>query len=505
MERRRFVHLVGTGALGLSVVRPEEASAGPAPPGRGGPREGRAAPPSALLDDPLFEATARLVEAKRVQYGIPGVALAVHRGGRSWTRGFGLTSVDDPQPITPDTVFPIASISKTVVATAVMRLHDQGRLDVEAPVVEFLPDFRLSDAGATREVRIWHLLTHTPGWEGQLGTPDRGPATLEHFIETLRELPQLARPGEVWSYNNAGWGVAGRVLEVVTDSSIGEALDTLVFAPLGLHRATSSTGVAMSYRFAQPHRQEGNATRVIRPFALPANVAAGGCAMSVDSLIRYARFHLGDGTTPGGERLLSRESLEAIRTPRIRKNSSSDEMGLGWHLRTLDGVLTAQHGGTLGGHCLHVQLVPERDLCFAILTNHAEGWRLNEDVGAAILQEWEGVALAPGQATGGNRGGNERMTSHAAPLAEQPSLEEYAGLYLRPPVGDVLVQVEGTRLVVGAGDNRWGLTFWAPDMAHSTGPGAYPGLPVEFIRDDRGVVTWIRVNGRIARKKGTQP
>lgn len=488
MERRRFVHLVGAGALGLLVARPGEAASG--------------IPPSALLDDDLFESTARLVEAKRVQYGITGVALAVSRGSLTWTRGFGLTSVDDPQPITPDTVFPIASISKTVVATAVMRLHDQGRLDVEAPVAEFVPDFRVADAGATRDVRIWHLLTHTPGWEGQLGTPDRGPATLEHFITTLRDLPQLARPGEVWSYNNAGWGVAGRVVEVVMDLPIGEALDTLVFGPLGLPRATSSTGVAMSYRFAQPHRQEAGGARVIRPFALPANVAAGGCAMSVAELIRYARFHLGDGTAGDGERLLSRGSLDAMRTPRIRKNSSTDEMGLGWHLRTLNGVLTAQHGGTLGGHCLHVQLVPERDLCFAILTNHAEGWRLNEDVGASILREWEGLGLAPGQATGGNRGGNERMTSHAAPLDPQPPLEEYAGLYLRPPVGDVLVQVEGDRLVVGAGDNRWGLTFWAPDMAHSTGPGAYLGLPVEFIRDDRGVVTWIRVNGRIARKEG---
>lgn len=490
MQRRRFVQLVGSGALGMSVAAPREAAG---------------APPVPRVSSPLFEAAARLVEAKRVQYGIPGVALAVSRGGEHWTRGFGITSVDDPRAVTPDTVFPIASISKTVVATAVLRLQDQGRLDVEAPVVEILPDFRVADPRATREVRIWHLLTHTPGWEGQLGTPDRGPATLEHFIGTLRELPQLAPPGEVWSYNNAGWGVAGRVVEVVTGEPIGSALDTLVFRPLGLHRATSSTGVAMSYRFALPHRQEGNAARVVRPFALPANVAAGGCAMSVDSLIRYARFHLGDGTTDTGERLLSREWLEAMRSPRIRKNSSSDEMGLGWHLRTLEGVRTAQHGGTLAGHCLHVQLVPERDLAFAILTNHSEGWRLNEDVATSILQEWEGLSLAPGQTTGGNRGGNERMTSHAAPLPEQPPLEEYAGLYLRPPVGDVLVQVEGGRLVVGAGENRWGLTFWAPDMAHSTGPGAYPGLPVEFIRDAGGVVTWIRVNGRIARKEGTAP
>ena len=96
-----------------------------------------------------------------------------------------------------------------------MRLHDQGKLDVEGRVQDYLPEFALADTSAASELKIWHLLTHTPGFEGQLDTPDRGPATSAHFIETLRELPQLARPGKVWSYNNAGWGVAGRVVSTL--------------------------------------------------------------------------------------------------------------------------------------------------------------------------------------------------------------------------------------------------------------------------------------------------
>ena len=367
---------------------------------------------------------------------------------------------------------------------------------------EYLPDFQVANAAATRDVRVWHLMTHTPGWEGQLGTPDRGPATLANFIGTLRDLPQLARPGEVWAYNNAGWGVAGRVIEAVTDSSINEALDDLVFDPLGLDRAFSRTGEAMSYRFAAPHRERDGRTAVNHAFQLPANVAAGGCAMSIENLVRYAQFHLGDGTTATGERLLSRDSLVSMRTARIRKNSSTDEMGLGWHLRTLGGVLTAQHGGTLGGHCLHVQLVPARDLCFAILTNHRDGWKLNEDVATAILDKYEGLALAPGQRTGGNRGGNERMTLHAEPLSSQPALDEYVGDYHRPPVGDVAVRMQGGRLMVGSGESGYGLVFWAPDMTYSTGPGAFTGMAVEFIRDEGGSVTWVRVNGRIARREG---
>jgi CubicO group peptidase (beta-lactamase class C family) len=91
-------------------------------------------------------------------------------------------------------------------------------------------------------------------------------------------------------------------------------------------------------------------TGVIRPFQLPSNVAAGGAAMSLSSLLRYAEFHL------------SRESLAELRASRLVKNATTDEMGLGWQLRRLDGIWTAAHGGTLEGHCLHLQLVAERNL-----------------------------------------------------------------------------------------------------------------------------------------------
>ena len=110
--------------------------------------------------------------------------------------------------------------------------------------------------------------------------------------------------------------------------------------------------------------------------------------MSVDDLMRYAQFHLaGTGmveTADGAQQqLLSSASLLKMRTKRITKNSSEDMMGLGWHLRELPSggdegrVLTAQHGGSLGGHCLHIQLVPARDLCFCILTN--QGYRCISD------------------------------------------------------------------------------------------------------------------------------
>jgi CubicO group peptidase (beta-lactamase class C family) len=438
-----------------------------------------------------FEELARLITTKMAEHHIPGVAFGVIKAGRLTVRGFGVTNVEDPQPITPDTVFPIASISKTVVATAVMRLVEQGRVDLRAPVRRYLPDFRVLDDATTNGVSLWHLLTHTPGWEGQLTAADRGPETLSAFMETHRELPQLAPMGTVWSYNNAGFGVAARVIEVVTERTIHDALRELVFTPLGMTRSSSRTGDALTWRLALPHRQREGETQVIRPFTLSTNTGAGGVATSIANLLGYAAFHLGEHP---GDPVLSRASIEAMRTPQLRKNSTDDEMGIGWQLRRLNGVLTAAHGGTLGGHCLHLQLVPERRLAFSILTNHADGWRLIQDVERATLRLYEGLSLVPGQRIC-HRGVNEAMNAHAQPLSTQPPARDYIGTYRRPPMGNVEVREQGGSLMIG----NSAVVFYGPDVAYATS-GGYVGSPYEFIRTADGTVEWVRSNGRIAKR-----
>src|SRR5688572_1390606 len=115
--------------------------------------------------DPTFEQLAALVTQKMTEYNIPGVAFGMVKNGQLTLRGFGVTNIDNSQPMTPETVFPIASISKTVTATAIMRLVEQGKLDLAAPVRRYIPEFAVQDEAATRDVAIWHLLTHTAGWE----------------------------------------------------------------------------------------------------------------------------------------------------------------------------------------------------------------------------------------------------------------------------------------------------------------------------------------------------
>ena len=462
-----------------------------------------AATPGILAEpqvDPRFEELASLVTEKMEQYGVTGVAFGVVKEGEATLRGFGVTNVEDPQPITPDTIFPIASISKTVATTAMMRLVEQGMVDLEAPVVRYLPEFRVQDEEASREVLVLDLLMHTPGWEGQLSMEDRGSESLAYFVETMDRVPQLAPPGMVWSYNNAGFLVAGRVIEAVTEQSIHDALDALVLEPLGLSRAFTRVGDAVTYRFALGHRGRTGRTSVIRPFSLPA-LTAGGVAMSLQNILEYALFHLGDGRGHDGQQVLTRASLERMRTSQIKKIGTDDEMGIGWHLRTVGGVLTAAHGGTLGGHRLLLELVPERNLAFSILTNHSGGTQLIQDVERAVLRQYEGLSMNPGH-TVTNRGVGETVPNPRL-LAEQPDATPYIGVYRRPPLNTVWrVREQDGRLVVESGDGggRSYIGFYGPDRAVVTLDGGGFGQQVDFIRAPDGTVAWIRRGGRIASK-----
>src|SRR5262245_23190948 len=143
--------------------------------------------------DSKFDALASLVQQKMREHRVPGVALGIVDGQSVTIRGFGVTSVEDPLPVTDHTVFPIASISKTFAATAMMRLVEQGKVDLRAPVRKYLPDFRVQDDAAGRDVTVWHLLTHTSGWEGQVAGPERGDDTLRNFVATtMPSLMQVA-------------------------------------------------------------------------------------------------------------------------------------------------------------------------------------------------------------------------------------------------------------------------------------------------------------------------
>jgi hypothetical protein len=209
---------------------------------------------------------------------------------------------------------------------------------------------------------------------------------------------------------------------------------------------------------------------------------------------------MGDGTAANGERVLSRASLELMRTPQLQKQSTDDEIGLGWHLRRVGPLRVAAHGGTLGGHILLLEIVPERNFAIGILTNSSNGWRLIQDVEREALRAYHGATFAKNQAIA-HRGLVETLPN-VEPLGSQPDPKPYVGRYVRP-TNAVDVRVENGRLVVqdvpNGGDPRpvMPIAFFGPDRAVVT-DGIDRGQSIEFIRSIDGAVKWIRVVGRVA-------
>jgi hypothetical protein len=233
-------------------------------------------------------------------------------------------------------------------------------------------------------------------------------------------------------------------------------------------------------------------------------VTAGGVGICMTDLLAYARFHLGDGTSSQGERVLTRASLETMRTAQLRKQSMDDDIGLAWHLRTVGPIRTAAHGGTLGGHILLLELVAERNFAIGILTNASSGWRLIQDVERAALKSYHGATFATNQAIS-HRGLVETLPN-VEPLAAQPDPAPYVGRYLRP-MNAVVVRAEGHKVFVQVQPNNGNpqaempVSFYGADRAVVT-DGQDRGQSIEFIRDAAGQVNWIRVTGRVAGRCG---
>jgi CubicO group peptidase (beta-lactamase class C family) len=447
--------------------------------------------------DPKFDRVADAVQTQMKELGVPGVALGILADGQVRTRAFGVTSVDHPLPVTDDTLFQIGSISKTFTGTAIMRLVEQGRLRLDDPIRKHLPRFAVKDADASARATVRDTLTHMGGWEGDFfDDPSSGDDALERIVERMAKLEQTAKVGEMWGYNNAGFYAAGRIIEVVTGKPFERALKELVFDPIGIEQAYLFPADVMTRRFVVGHGSPKGVASVLTPWPVPrAANAAGGITTNVGSMLRYAAFHMGDGVSAAGTRVLSSSSLTQMRTAVVPKAGSDQEMGLTWHLSRAGGLAVAEHGGGTIGQISQLRLVPERRFALAIVTNSGRGSRLNTLVLREAMEAYFGVKSSR----------PSRMTVDAAALAE------YAGTYRRQ-FADVTVTVDGDALKLQVMPKMPSLDGKVPPQGPPQRLGFYEkdrllaldgpnaGEPGgEFVRDAGGRVSWLRT-GRIHRR-----
>src|SRR5262245_61897948 len=292
-----------------------------------------------------FERVGAVVRAAMARFGVPGVTLGVWQGGRALTAGFGVHNVEHPLTVGPTTRFRVASITKTFTASAVMRLVEQGRLDLDAPLRRFVPDLRLADPDATERATLRHCLNHYGGWTGDVFDDfGRGDDALAHYVAHMAGVPQLTPLGQVWSYNNAGFCLAGRAIELATGLAFEQAVRELLLDPLEMAATHFFAEDLVADQVAVGHVALDDGAHVMRPWLLPrAGHAMGGLVSCVDDLLRWARFHLGDGTSPGGVRLLRRETLDHMHAALAPAGSLADAIGVAFQTSHVAGVPVVGH------------------------------------------------------------------------------------------------------------------------------------------------------------------
>ena len=250
------------------------------------------------------------------KYKVPGAAIGVYSGGQVVDFAAGVLSHATGVAATTDSVFQIGSITKTWTGTLVMQLADEGLLDIDKPVVSYLPDFDLADSEAARTMTVRQLLNHTAGFEGDIFT-DTGTNDdcVEKYVATLATDPQLFAPGEMFSYNNAGYCVLGRIVEVLREKPFDQALRDHLFTPLGLTHAATDASSAILFRAAighLPNPQDPDGNPVPAPiynFAKSNAPAGSALAMRPRDLLAFAAMHLNNGAAADGTRVLSKESV----------------------------------------------------------------------------------------------------------------------------------------------------------------------------------------------------
>ena len=335
------------------------------------------------------------------KHGVVGASLAIRHADATAEAATGVLNLRTQQPVTPDSLFQIGSISKVWTATLVMQLVDEGLLDLDEPVVKHLPDFRVADPEVSRTVTPRQLLAHTSGIDGDLFLDTgRGYDNVEKYVAAMADLKQVHPQGATMSYCNSGFTLLGRLVEVLRGATWDAVLKERIFAPLGLVSAGTLPEEALLWGAAAGHvvPAPGQDPVVAPQWGIYRSAGPAGLIhCPARDVLAFARLHLDGGVTPDGTRVLSAESVAAMQEPQIEvpdPYTLGSHWGLGWILMDWDGRRVFGHDGGTLGQAAFLRILPDADLSVALCTNGGVHLReFFEAVYGEVFAELAGVEL----------------------------------------------------------------------------------------------------------------
>jgi CubicO group peptidase (beta-lactamase class C family) len=315
----------------------------------------------------------RYVEARLERGRIPGAALAIVQGDSVvHLQTYGIA---DPtgRRVTPETPFILGSTTKSITAVAITLLVEDGRIDFDASVTEYLPWFRTRDADRSAGITVRHLLYHTSGISGYAGRNpladrDTNVVALDRFVRSLSRVRLVREPGSAFEYSNANYAVLGRIIQEVSGTTFEEFIENQIFETLNMRGSFTSQSAAEQHGLAIGYRFWFGFPRPAPDMPFARAVAPAGYLIStVGDLARYLTLHL-DGGVYGGEHVISSEGMAELHRPAVEMGANIS-YGMGWVVQTDGEFTTVWHNGGLPNFYSFLGMLPEQQMGVVLLAN----------------------------------------------------------------------------------------------------------------------------------------
>lgn len=436
----------------------------------------------------------------------PGMSIAVVRDTQViFAKGFGWADVEAKRPVTPETIFYIASTTKSFTGLAAVLLDEQGRLDLDAPLSRYLPTARLQAPLNPDSITLRSLLSHTHGIDNDgpivFRTAYSGEHTNARLVELLTAHPP-AKTGREYVYGNIGYNVAALAMDATLGESWREVLQRTIFQPLGMTSTTAYVSRMPRERLAQPYRREPTGFARAPYNKGDANMqAAGGLVSSARDMARWLEAHINGGVVDGRRVFPASAIAETHRRQATLSHNARglavNGYGFGWQIGTLGADTLLMHGGGFLGFTTSMSFMPQRRIGVIVMTNeNGTGSVLAELASRAVYSRLiKGEGFSPdslARVRTEAEGFRDRVAADRARRAARPQtlpfpLEAYAGTYENELYGRLVFSIVNGKLEARAGQ------AWSPVEVFD---GAQNALRVELTGS--GTVARFRFEGNRA-------
>ncbi len=304
---------------------------------------------------------------------LPAFVIGVVKNGKLiYAKGFGFAKLGTDTPVTSRSLFHMASVTKTFVATAIMQLVEQGKIDLDARVTRYLPYFKLDDE-RYRDIKIRQMLSHTSGipdttnyhWD----KPEYDDGALERFVRSTANQKLLFTPGQNFAYSNTAYEILGDVISKVSGESFEDYVQHFILTPLGMKDSTLLVRQANPALLTSPHIEEGGKLIVSKIFPYNrAHAPSSTLYSNIEDMSRWAIANLNHGELDG-RRILKRETAELMWRPVV--NAFNMKEGLAWFVGDVRGHRLVMHDGGDVGFESRLLLAPDDSVAVVAMSNYA--------------------------------------------------------------------------------------------------------------------------------------